>query len=217
MRVIAWGRNGRARACSRRSDVARADIGILEELGDGMRALAAGEASALLAQMWTALPGIVQAFTAGARPVVDVQPVPQVYHEDDDGNRIASPLPVIPHVPVFFPGGGGGPVLAWALAPGDSVLLVFASRSIDLWAKNGENPDPQDERQFDYSDAMAIPLGFGLGSMPVVKLARDGDTVAIDTTKLLAFLDPHYVGSGSPPGPIPPIGTVSGSSVVRSA
>lgn len=40
---------------------------------------------------------------------------------------------------------------------GDSVLLTFCQRSLDVWLENGGDVDPKDERMFHLTDAIAIP------------------------------------------------------------
>jgi hypothetical protein len=111
------------------------------------------------AGIWTALPATVQSYNAAAQ-TCSVQPTIQlVRYPRAGGNPIPLDFPVIPDVPVVFPGGGGYS-LTFPIAAGDEVLLVFASRCIDAWWKLGTSTSksqPQTEsRMHDLSDAFAI-------------------------------------------------------------
>jgi hypothetical protein len=65
-------------------------------------------------------------------------------------------LPVITDVPVVFPGAGDYSV-TFPIAKGDTVLLIFAEGSLDQWLTKGGEVDPQDDRRFSLTDAIAIP------------------------------------------------------------
>lgn len=111
------------------------------------------------AGIWTALPGTVQSYNANEQTCT-VQPTIQlVRYPRSGGDPIPLDFPVIPDVPVIFPGGGGY-TLTFPVAKGDEVLLVFASRCIDAWWKLGTGSgksQPQTEpRMHDLSDAFAI-------------------------------------------------------------
>ena len=58
------------------------------------------------AEMWTALPGIVQSFDPAAM-TVSVQPAVAGRISDEAGKAASVDLPILPDVPVVFPGGGG--------------------------------------------------------------------------------------------------------------
>ena len=108
---------------------------------------------ALQAQLWTALPGIIQSFNAAAMTVV-VQPAIMGTMTDEHGVKSNVSLPVIPDVPVVFPGGGGF-TLTFPIAAGDECWLSFGSRCIDFWWQNGGVQKPVDSRMHDLSDAVA--------------------------------------------------------------
>ena len=110
------------------------------------------------AQQWTALPGIVQSFNAAAATVT-VQPAIQGQVRLQDGTWKNVNLPLLPDVPVVFPH-GGGVTLTFAIAAGDEVLVVFASRCIDGWWQDGGVQPPLDKRMHDMSDGFAIPGPF---------------------------------------------------------
>ena len=66
-------------------------------------------------------------------------------------------MPVIPCVPVVFPAAGGFSV-TFPVNVGDTVLLVFASQSLDNWLfSDGHDTDPDDPRRHGLTDAIALP------------------------------------------------------------
>jgi hypothetical protein len=102
-----------------------------------------------------AMPARVEGYDAGAR-TVDVQPMTRRLVLTSDGAREPEDLPVIPDVPVLFPGGGGFHV-SLPIAVGDFVLLVFANQSISQWRETGEAAAPVDAAMHALSNAVAIP------------------------------------------------------------
>lgn len=65
-------------------------------------------------------------------------------------------LPIIPGVPVMVLGTES----AWIRFPvkkGDTVLLLFAERSLETWLARGGQVDPNDARRHSLKDAVAIP------------------------------------------------------------
>lgn len=107
------------------------------------------------AQIWTALPGIIQSFDPVACTVT-VQPSIQGSVSTPDGSVSRVNLPVLPDVPVVFPHGGGFS-LTYPIKEGDEVLVVFASRCMDAWWQSGGVQAPAEERMHDLSDGFAIP------------------------------------------------------------
>ena len=65
------------------------------------------------------------------------------------------PFPILQDVPVIFPRSGGAS-LTFPVNVGDTCLLLFVERSIDLWLQSGGQVSPPDPRTFDLSDAIAI-------------------------------------------------------------
>lgn len=106
------------------------------------------------AQLWTALPGIVQSFNAAEGTVV-VQPAIQARQEAPDGTISAVSLPLLADVPVCFPGGGGA-TLTFPIAAGDECLVVFSARCIDGWWQLGGVRAPADTRMHSLSDGFAF-------------------------------------------------------------
>ncbi len=143
--------------------------------------------------VYTAIPGRVESFNA-ARMTVDVQPLVKTSYENELGDRVPESLPVVPSVPLVFPGGGGFRIYL-PIAQGDTVLLLFASCSLDRWLEHGGEVDPEDDRRNTLSDAVAIP---GLLDAPtaILKTAPirgmsigsdgDGPKIVITSTEIEA-------------------------------
>lgn len=106
------------------------------------------------AQIWTALPGIVQSFDATAL-TVSVQPAIQGRVSDKTGTASNVNLPLLVDVPVVFPHGGGFS-LTFPVKAGDECLVVFTSRCMDGWWQDGGVQPQLDRRMHDLSDGMAI-------------------------------------------------------------
>lgn len=118
--------------------------------------------------IWTALPGIIIDFnpadcTATVQPAINAVILKQ---DPKTGaqTQANTTLPVLPKVPVVFPGGGGFG-LTFPIAKGDEVLVVFASRCIDAWWQSGGTQGQIEQRAHDLSDGIAIA---GLRSVPRV-------------------------------------------------
>ena len=106
------------------------------------------------AGMWTALPGIVQSVNLTAM-TVEVEPTVQALLTAADGTETWTNIPVLPDVPICFPGGGGF-TLTFPVAVGDECLVVFSSRCIDAWWQSGGVQPQAELRMHDLSDAFAI-------------------------------------------------------------
>jgi len=104
--------------------------------------------------VFTALPGRVESFDA-SKCSADVKPLIKDYRTKEDGTVQLVSIPVVPGVPVVMAGGGGFRT-TYPVAAGDTVLLVFARRSLDKWKSYGGEVDPADTRMFNPSDAVAI-------------------------------------------------------------
>lgn len=107
------------------------------------------------ANLRVALPGRVETYDATTQSC-SVQLLVYDGVNDETGTRKPEKLPVITSVPVCFPGSGGSSI-TWPLKAGDTVLVVFASSSIDRWLALGGEVDPIDDRRHHISDAIAIP------------------------------------------------------------
>ncbi len=111
----------------------------------------------LSSEIFVALPGKVEKYDS-TKQKADVKPLLKRGFTYDDGTDDVDVLPVIPEVPVVFPRGGGY-FLSLPIKKGDSVLLVFSDRSLDLFLQSSGKVDldPVDLRQHDITDAVAIP------------------------------------------------------------
>jgi hypothetical protein len=132
-----------------------------------------------------ALPGRVEKYDAATQKA-DVYPLVRGMREVADGQYTAEPNPVIPSVPVVFPGSGGYRSTT-PVSPGDTVLLIFSEASLDKWLHRGGDVDPEDPRRNHMSDAIAIPglhpfnaawTGAGSGHMT---MGKDGGAQVVIT------------------------------------
>ena len=93
-------------------------------------------------------------------------------------------VPPIPDVPVQWPS-AGGMSLTMPLAPGDPVTLFFSDRSLNEWVASSQNNpvEPFDPRQFDLSDAIAVP-GAPSPSRALPGAAVSDDAAVLRTVEL---------------------------------
>jgi hypothetical protein len=105
------------------------------------------------ANIWTALPGIIQSYNAEAMTAV-VQPSIQIGLQQPDGSFVNTALPLLLDCPVIFPNGGGF-TLTFPIAAGDECLVLFANRCIDAWWQNGGVQPQAEFRMHDLSDGFA--------------------------------------------------------------
>lgn len=131
------------------------------------------------ADVRVALPGRVEKYDAQTQ-LVDVKPLVNDRFEVADGVQSLE-LPVIPSVPLMFPGAGGFHI-TFPVQKGDEVLLIFSDKSIDAWQNQGGISDPDDARRHHLTDAIAIPgLHNNKGSISsvstsIVEIGKDGET-----------------------------------------
>lgn len=110
-----------------------------------------------LETLYVSLPGRVTRYDAATQEA-DVQPIPRVRYTAESGEAVVEDLPVVPSVPVIFPGGGGFTV-TFPISVGDTVLLVFSGASMDKWltANTDDSLDPETHARHSLADAVAIP------------------------------------------------------------
>ena len=131
-----------------------------------------------------------------ATQTADVQPnIAQViqYLTDANGNPQPNygPYPIFPAVPVVCLGGGGG-AITFPITAGDQCMLTFIDKNIDAWWLSGtQGLPPNNARQHDLSDAVAI---IGLRS-------QNKSLFSYSTT------DTQVYGSSGPSGPLVSLGT----------
>ena len=106
------------------------------------------------AQLWTALPAIVQEFDPETLTCV-CQPTIKGRIKKADGAIELVDMPLLLDCPVVFPHAGGCS-LTFPVKQGDECLVVFASRGIDFWWQNGGVQPPPEPRMHDLSDGFAI-------------------------------------------------------------
>lgn len=118
------------------------------------------------------LEGVDVAFPA---TIVSFDPVTQsckvnpIILRKDPDTEIPLPIPIMGGIPVVFPAGATYSI-QWPLLPGDPVLVVLCSQSIEDWLASGAPiVTPQSPRRHGLSDAVAIPgMRPFIGSLPAV-------------------------------------------------
>lgn len=110
-------------------------------------------------RVFTALPGVVQAFDPVAM-TVDVQIAVKLMRGDVDGTPLHQEAPVLAKVPLCFPRAGGY-ILCFPVSPGDSVLLVFSMLDASAWEDTGYSPaEVINTVKHGLSSAVAVPGWF---------------------------------------------------------
>jgi hypothetical protein len=137
-------------------------------LEDAMQAVV----RAAIANLHTALPGIVQSFDAKTQTARVTPAIKRIWL--DDGPKA---LPDCVDVPVQFTGGGEF-VVTWPVRQGDECLLVFSERAIDKWFARGGVQEPATVAFHDLSDAFAL---MGFRSKPHAVGGVSGDGLEIRT------------------------------------
>ena len=125
------------------------------------------------AELRVSIPCSVDSYDAAHR-CCDCTPLVKEVVFASDGKLASVSLQRLTHVPVVFPGGGGGSV-TFPVAKGDTVLVVCSDRSLDNWKSRGVEVDPADARLHDMTVGFAIP---GLQSY-VGATAADPDNVVV--------------------------------------
>lgn len=116
---------------------------------------------ARLLDVHTALPGRVRSYDAAAQTAdVEVMIKRSVPTGGDEAAPVLETLPVLPSVPVAFPGGGGC-FLTFPMAQGDPVWLVFAERDTSQYRVTGAVSDPGVQATHGLSGAVAFPCRVG--------------------------------------------------------
>lgn len=109
-------------------------------------------------KIWTALPGIVDSFSATALTAV-VQPAIQAQLRNPQGTWSNTTISLCLDCPVLFPFCAIGG-MTFPVAKGDEGLLVFSSRCIDAWWQSGGVQPQAEYRMHDLSDGFFIPGAF---------------------------------------------------------
>lgn len=85
-------------------------------------------------------------------------------------------LPIIHNVPVMQPASGGASI-NFPVKEGNTVLLVFSERSLEQWLQDGKQVTPDDPRQNNLTDAVAL---IGMRPFNEVSAAENNDDLLID-------------------------------------
>lgn len=185
-----------------------------ERLRDGhlasVRAMYAGRQ----AELWTALPGILEAFDP-AKVTATVQPAVQANVRSPKGIWNNVTMPLCGDVPVVFPGGGGFG-LTFPLVPGDEGLIVFSARCADAWWQSGGIQPQAIFRMHSLSDGFFLP---GVFSQPRVPAPASTSAVQLRANDGSAFLEiapggvcnMNFPGGINITGPVNVTGTITAS------
>ena len=197
-----------------------------EEQTPTLQGVLQGAMRAALGNLRQCLPARVDAYDETKRRVT-VTPLILEGYTDAEGQRRAEQIPPITNVPVIFPG-SGKTRLRWPIAVGDTVLLLFASTSLDRWLVRGGTVDPADDRRHDLNDCIAMPgfSDFAHAGDASVMIEFVGNTVKVggnsplatkaDIDALAAYIAVHvHPSNGAPPtGPVP---SAAGTLITRGA
>lgn len=133
------------------------------------------------AQIWTAMPGIIQSFDPVAMTCV-IQPAISGLLLQIDGTYKTVQMPLLLDCPVMFPSGGGA-TLTFPIKQNDECLIIFASRCIDAWWQLGGIQGQAEYRMHDISDGFAFvgvrsqPRAFGVDTANAQLRSDDGQAV----------------------------------------
>jgi hypothetical protein len=137
-----------------------------------------------LANVWTALPGIIENFDA-AKMTAQIQAAIRIRFQDKDGNYSWKEIPLLLDCPIVFPCAGDF-ALTLPVKQGDEVLVVFSSRCIDQWWQSGEVGNQAELRLHSLSDGFAIP---GPSSVPKALPAISTTSAQLRTRDGSAYIE----------------------------
>jgi len=117
----------------------------------------------LVSELHTMMPGKIVKYYP-ATQTADVQPMlKRVYWSDTEvdgvpaGQKVYTRYPVIPNVPVEFPGGQGF-IITFPLAAGDTCDIEFSEASLADYLATGEESEQQDVSRHKLSHAVVHPI-----------------------------------------------------------
>ncbi|MEZ2410563.1 Gp138 family membrane-puncturing spike protein [Bosea sp. RCC_152_1] len=126
---------------------------------------------------FTAMPARVVSYDP-QKQTISAQPAIKAYQLQPDGTSKAVDYPVIPDIPVQFPG-AGGQTMTFPVSAGDECLLNFCSRSQDSWQQSGGTQVPMDAGGNNLSNAFAM-LGFRSNPRALQNVSTDATEVRSD-------------------------------------
>lgn len=126
---------------------------------------------------FTSMPARVVNYDA-QKQTISAQPTIKAYVLQKDGTSKAVDYPVIPDIPVQFPG-SGGQTMTFPVKAGDECLLNFCSRSQDSWQQSGGVQAPMDTGMNNLSNAFAM-LGFRSNPRALTNVSTDATEVRSD-------------------------------------
>lgn len=104
-----------------------------------------------LEEVHVGMPGRVEKYDR-ASGRAQVQPLLKRGVQDETNTRRVERLPVVPNVPIVFPG-------VFHVEPGDIVWLVFGDGALDTFLSGtGGETNPGDDRSHALTDAVALPV-----------------------------------------------------------
>lgn len=151
----------------------------------------------------TALPGRIESYDPTTQKA-DVKPLIKSENVLEDGTIEYLPIPVIPNVPVAFPGGNGF-MVTFPLTKGDTCLIIFSEASLDTWLSKGGDVEPSVATRHDFSDAVIYP---GLKSFknPLNNASGDNMIVGADNgTSMIEISVSEVVVGGAGAEPLIPL------------
>jgi len=149
----------------------------MSDAPSSLQEVLAAHADAVRLSINTAIPARVTKYDA-SKQRVDAQPLVKLRRVAEDGAIVADVLPVVPAVPVLFPGAGRWR-FTFPITSDTTGLLIFSQASLDKWLVRGGLVDPEDDRRFDLTDGVFIPglhdFGHPLKSAPIDRLTIGDD------------------------------------------
>lgn len=146
-----------------------------------LAAILTASADERLAGVNVSIPARVESYDSSEQSI-DAKPLIKRGYLSEGQTRATESLPIITSVPVVFPGAGDYSI-TFPIAKGDTVLLIFSQFSLDKWLNSGGEVDPDDDRRFHISDAIAIP-GLRPFSAPVSNPGTSAMTLTASEIRL---------------------------------
>lgn len=130
-----------------------------------------------IAEMHICTPAKIITYDFATRKA-SVQPSLNQKYSDDE----ILVFPIIHNVPVMQPSSGGASV-NFPVKQNDNVLLIFSERSLEQWLQDGKQSTPDDPRQNNLTDAVAL---LGLNPFNVTSAAENNEDllIAYDGSKI---------------------------------